>query len=101
MQIRGREVDFKIGRLKDAEALEKALDNMGVNEKKINRKGKLSEILAEEIRLFRTFIVEATGEDILDGCEDFEEAKGAYMDMIQGVAEQKKELLGFSLENIK
>ena len=42
MQIRGREVDFKIGRLKDAEALEKALDNMGVNENKINRKGKLS-----------------------------------------------------------
>ena len=57
--------------------------------------------MSEEIQLFRTFIVEATGEDILDGCEDFEEAKGAYMDMIQGVAEQKKELLGFSLENIK
>ena len=101
MQIRGREVDFEVGRLKDAEALEKAIDNLGVNEKKINRKGKLSEILSEEIQLFRTFIVEATGEDILDGCEDFEEAKGAYMDMIQGVAEQKKELLGFSLENIK
>ena len=76
MQIRGREVDFKIGRLKDAEALEKALDNMGVNEKKINRKGKLSEILMAEIQLFRSFIVEATGEDVLDGCEDFEEAKG-------------------------
>ena len=29
MQIRGREVDFKIGRLKDAAAFEKALDNMG------------------------------------------------------------------------
>lgn len=101
MQIRGREVDFKIGRLRDAEALEKALDNLGVNEKKINRKGKLSEILTAEIQLFRSFIAEATGEDILEGCEDFEEAKGAYMDMIQGVAEQKKELLGFSLEDIK
>lgn len=101
MQIRGREVDFKIGRLKDAEALEKALDNMGVNEKKINRKGKLSEILVAEIQLFRSFIVEATGEDVLDGCEDFEEAKGAYLDMIQEIAKQKKELLGFSLEDIK
>ena len=66
MQIRGREVDFKVGRLKDAEALEKAIDNLGVNEKKINRIGKLSEILAEEIRLFLTFILESTGEDILD-----------------------------------
>lgn len=75
MQIRGREVDFKVGRLKDAEALEKAIDNLGVNEKKINRKGKLSEILSEEIQLFRTFIVEATGEDILDGCEDLKRPK--------------------------
>lgn len=38
MQIRGREVDFKIGRLKDAEALEKALDNMGVNERRTTGK---------------------------------------------------------------
>ena len=35
MQIRGREVDFKIGRLKDAAAFEKALDKMSKTEKVI------------------------------------------------------------------
>ena len=96
MQIRGREVDFKIGRLKDAEALEKALDNMGVNEKKINRKGKLSEILMAEIQLFRSFIVEATGEDVLDGCEDFEAADGSICSSRQyGVGTECQSLRGW------
>ena len=45
MQIRGREVDFRITRLKDAAAMEKALDHMAESEKKINRKGKLTEIM--------------------------------------------------------
>ena len=101
MQIRGREVDFKIGRLKDAETFEKALSEMTKREKEINKKGTLSEIIAAEIEMFRAFMKEATGEDILEDCDDLEEAKGAYIDMLLGVKEQKEALLGFSLDKIK
>ena len=66
MQIRGREVDFRITRLKDAAAMEKALDHMAESEKKINRKGKLTEIMSATIEMFRNFVKESTGEDVLE-----------------------------------
>jgi len=97
MQIRGREVDFKIGRLKDAAAL----DKMSKTEKEVNKKGTLSEIIAAEIEMFRTFVKESTGEDVLEDCDDLEEAKGAYIDMLLGIKKQKETLLGFSMDEIK
>lgn len=101
MQIRGREVDFKIGRLKDAAAFEKALDKMSKTEKEVNKKGTLSEIIAAEIEMFRAFVKESTGEDVLEDCDDLEEAKGAYIDMLLGIKKQKETLLGFSMGEIK
>ena len=101
MQIRGREVDFKIGRLKDAAAFEKALDKMSKTEKEVNKKGTLSEIIAAEIEMFCTFVKESTGEDVLEDCDDLEEAKGAYIDMLLGIKKQKETLLGFSMDEIK
>ena len=101
MQIRGREVDFKIGRLKDAAAFEKALDKMSKTEKEVNKKGTLSEIIAAEIEMFRDFVKESTGEDVLEDCDDLEEAKGAYIDMLLGIKKQKERLLGFSMDEIK
>lgn len=101
MQIRGREVDFKIGRLKDAAAFEKALDKMSKTEKEVNKKGALSEIIAAEIEMFRAFVKESTGEDVLKDCDDLEEAKGAYIDMLLGIKKQKETLLGFSMDEIK
>lgn len=101
MQIRGREVDFKIGRLKDAAAFEKALDKMSKTEKEVNKKGALSEIIAAEIEMFRAFAKESTGEDVLEDCDDLEEAKGAYIDMLLGIKKQKETLLGFSMDEIK
>lgn len=101
MQIRGREVDFKIGRLKDAAAFEKALGKMSKTEKEVNKKGALSEIIAAEIEMFRTFVKESTGEDVLEDCDDLEEAKGAYIDMLLGIKKQKETLLGFSMDEIK
>ena len=99
MQIRGREVDFKITRLKDAAAMEKALDHMTESEKKINHKGKLTEIMSATIDLFRNFVKEATGEDVL--CDDVEEAKNVYIETLREVAKQKEEALGFSVDEIK
>ena len=101
MQIRGREVDFKIGRLKDAAAFEKALDKMSKAEAEIKKKRMFSEIIAAEIEMFRAFVKESTGEDVLEDCDDLEEAKGAYIDMLSGIKEQKEALLGFSLDKIK
>lgn len=101
MQIRGREVNFKIGRLKDAAAFEKALDKMSKTEKEVNKKRALSEIIAAEIEMFRAFVKESTGEDVLEDCDDLEEAKGAYIDMLLGIKKQKETLLGFSMDEIK
>ncbi|RHT94355.1 hypothetical protein [Clostridium sp. AM27-28] len=101
MQIRGREVDFRITRLKDAAAMEKALDHMAESEKKINRKGKLTEIMSATIEMFRNFVKEATGEDVLEDCDDVEEAKNAYIEMLCEVSKQKEEALGFSMDKIK
>ena len=101
MQIRGREVDFRITRLKDAAAMEKALDHMAESEKKINRKGKLTEIMSATIEMFRNFVKEATGEDVLEDCDDVEEAKNAYIEMLCEVSKQKEEALGFSMDEIK
>ncbi|WP_270224052.1 hypothetical protein [Clostridium fessum] len=101
MQIRGREVDFRITRLKDAAAMEKALDHMAESEKKINRKGKLTEIMSATIEMFRNFVKEATGEDVLEDCDDVEEAKNVYIEMLCEVSKQKEEALGFSMDKIK
>ena len=101
MQIRGREVDFKITRLKDAAAMEKSLDHMTESEKKINHKGKLTKIMSATIDLFRNFVKEATGEDVLEDCDDVEEAKNVYVEMLREVAKQKEEALGFLADEIK
>lgn len=101
MQIRGREVDFRITRLKDAAAMEKALDHMAESEKKINRKGNLTEVMSATIEMFRNFVKEATGEDVLEDCDDVEEAKNAYIEMLCEVSKQKEEVLGFSMDKIK
>ena len=101
MQIRGREVDFKITSLKDAAEMEKALDHMTESEKKINHKGKLTKIMSATIDLFRNFVKEATGEDVLEDCDDVEEAKNVYVEMLREVAKQKEEALGFLADEIK
>ena len=101
MQIRGREVDFRITRLKDAATMEKALDHMAESEKKINRKGKLTEVMSGTIEMFRNFVKEVTGEDVLEYCDDVEEAKSVYIEMLCEIAKQKEEALGFSMDKIK
>lgn len=101
MQIRGREVDFRITRLKDAATMEKALDHMVESEKKINRKGKLTEVMSATIEMFRNFVKEVTGEDVLEDCDDVEEAKSVYIEMLCEIAKQKEEALGFSMDKIK
>ena len=102
MQIYGREVDFKISRLKDAGNMEMALNNMARTEEKIKKNGpsQLSEVIRAGIKLFRDFFEDATGVDVLADCEDLDEAKQAYLDFLAEVKKQK-ELVGVSLTDIK
>ena len=102
MQIYGREVDFKISRLKDAGNMEMALNNMARTEVAIKKKGPglLSETIKAGIKMFSDFFKDATGVDVLEGCEDLDEAKNAYLDFL-GEVKKQKELVGVSLTDIK
>lgn len=95
MKVRGMDVDFKISRVKDAEKMEAALQKMEKREKQIQKeKGNLSLVLTHMIEMFRDFFKETTGIDILDGCEDLDEAREEYYSFLNQIAEQKKEFLG-------
>ena len=95
MQINYVEVDFKISRLKDAAALEKALDNMAVSEKEVSaKKGRrLSEVIQDTVNVFRNFFREATGVDVLADCDDLEVAKSCYLQFLNEVQAQKAAVL--------
>ena len=103
MQIRGKEVDFKISRLEDAARMEQALEHMEETEQKIQaeKTGKLTTILRLTLDMFRDFFKEATGEDILRDCGDVEEAKDTYLAFLQEVGNQKEAVMGFALDDIK
>lgn len=95
MQINNMEVDFRISRLKDAAAFEKALDNMAVAEKKVSaKKGrKLSEVIQDTVNVFRDFFMEATGADVLADCGDLEVAKSCYLQFLEDIQAQKAAIL--------
>ena len=101
MQIRGKEVDFRVSRLKDAAALEQAIDNMGKKEEEIRKEKTLTAAISKTNEMFRQFFVDATGTDVLDGCEDLQESKETYTEFLRGVGEQKKSILDFSVSDIK
>lgn len=101
MQINGKEIDFRVSRLEDASKLELALQNMGKKEAEIKAmKGKnLSVVLKENIAMIAGFFCDATGENVLEGCTDFCEAKAVYLGFLKDVEEQKKQI--FSMDDIK
>lgn len=101
MQIYGKEVDFKISRLKDAGNMELALKNMEKAEIKAKEGKTIQEILGAMIQVFRQFFIDATGRDVLAECEDLEEAKEAYLAFLEEVKQQKATVLNFSVSDIK
>lgn len=105
MKINGIEVDFRISNLKHAGNMEIALQNMKKGEDKIRKLGKdapMSKVLAETIKMIRDFFVEATGVDVLEGCEDLAEAQHVYYDFLDEVKKQKEGLLNpFSTSRIE
>lgn len=101
MQIRGKEVDFRVSRLKDAAALELAINNMGKNEEEIRKEKTLTAVISKTNEMFRQFFVDATGTDVLVDCEDLQESKESYTEFLRAVREQKNTILDFSISDIK
>ena len=101
MKIRGKDIDFKISRLEDAGKFEMALKNMEQTEEKIKEKNSLPEILKGMICMFQTFFKDATGVDVLEGCDDVMEAKTAYYEFLNEVKVQREAILTFTSEDIK
>ena len=101
MQIRGKEVDFRVSRLKDAAALELAINNMGKKEEEIRKEKTLTAVISKTNEMFRQFFIDATGTDVLEDCEDLQESKETYTEFLRGVGEQKKSILDFSVSDIK
>ena len=102
MHIYGKEIDFKISRLKDAENFEAALQEMNVKEKEISQyKGPMTGLIERGIGMFRGFFAKATGVDVLEGCDDFNEAKKAYFAFLEEIKIQKAEVLDITAADIK
>lgn len=110
MQINNMEVDFKISRLKDAAAFEQALQNMQAHEEEmkpeISKIGEgnasLTVVITELLDMMHRFFIDATGVDVLSGCEDVDEAVQAYQDFLVEVEKQKSiTLAAYSPDRIK
>lgn len=95
MKVNNVEFEFNISSLKQACALELALDHMDEREKKINKKkaapkSRLTEVLSDTLDMFRQFFIEATGADLLQECDDVREATGIYYKFLDEVKKQKE-----------
>ena len=102
MLICGKEVDFKISRLKDAGNFEMALEEMKTKEEEIKEyKGPMTGLIEKCINMFRDFFKKATGTDVLEACEDMDEAKNAYFKFLDEIKKQKTEVLGITVADIK
>lgn len=95
MTIYGKEVDFKISRLKCATAMEAALKEMDETEQKAKKLGKesLTKVIGHIISMFRQFFITATGVDVLADCDDMEEAQAAYFQFLEDIKGQKATLM--------
>lgn len=94
MLIYGKEVDFKISRLSNAAKMDQALKKMDEDGAKIAKMGNDTVgVIAAGIDMFRSFFINATDVDVLEGCDDLEDASRAYFDFLEVVKEQKASLL--------
>lgn len=104
MIINGKEVDFKISNKRHAKKYNEALKEMETTEKRIKKTNQtdLIVVLDAVINMFRNFFITATGVDVLEDCEDADEAKTVYIEFLTAIKEQQNKFVApFSLERIK
>lgn len=98
MEINGKKIKFKITKKKNAANFEKAVNEMAEKEKQIREMNEtsLGEVLDSLKNMFRDFFVTATGEDVIDDCDDVEEMEEMYNEFLEEVMSQKEKLLSGS-----
>lgn len=104
MVINGKEIDFKISNKRHAAKYYDALKEMEAAETRIRKVDQkdLIAVLDAVINMFRDFFITATGVDVLEDCEDADEAKEVYFDFLSVIKEQQDKFVApFSLARIK
>lgn len=103
MTIYGKEIDFKITRVKDAGNFHMALKAMEKEEKELQKKksADIVTFLGGYIKMFRRFFVNATGTDVLENCEDAQEAQEAYIEFLREINKSKTKIMQFNAEDIQ
>lgn len=104
MIINGKEIEFKLSIKSHAASFENALIKIQEKEQDlVNIEGKSLEwVIDNVVNMFRTFFIDATGVDVLESCEDAEEAQQAYLDFLAEIQKQKNKIISaYSPKRIK
>lgn len=103
MKVYGQEIDFRITRIDDAQRYKVALDEMQKDEQKLQKlkNSDLAVFLKRYIEMFQRFFVNATGVDVLAGCNDAQEAHDAYISFLREIKLAKTKVTSFTIEDIE
>lgn len=96
MTINQVEIEFDIHDVDQAEAFEKAIDQLSESEGKIKEAtvgNKMSEVNRAMISMFKKFFVAATGVDVIGDCKNSITATDAYYAFCEEVGKAKGMLL--------
>lgn len=96
MKVYNKDVNFSITNIDDAKNFELAIQNLKKNEKTVKEiaglvregKAKLFDLMETQMRMFRAFFKECTGEDVLVDCRDLAVAKAEYSSFMDSLQEQ-------------
>lgn len=101
MNVNGHEVDFKITRVQDSRQYQKALQIMDAAEKDLVKRYPMNqpaltfptaEFYEAYIRIISDFFVNCLGSNVLEGCDDIEEAQRVYLDFVAHVKRQSEDV---------
>lgn len=95
MNIAGKEITFDMANIDDAKKFEDALKNMAKTEETVKNRETVTEVLEGVLNMFKTFFKDATGQDVLEGCRNVEEAKKTYYEFLQEVSKQGAQMRDF------
>lgn len=104
MVINGKEIDFKITRISDAQNYERALKEMGHVKEELQKKrddNDLCGLLEAFADMFRKFFITATGVDVVGECDDTEEMPQMYESFLKEIGKQQKRAFPFDPKRIK
>lgn len=92
MILRGKEILFHYAKVADAERLTAATKRLQERADELEKSAKegWGSNVKTTIDVFREYLNTATGQDILEGCDDIMEAEDAYYDFLGEVKQQRE-----------